>query len=159
MGVERQSFIQYPDARPAPTSASNYTSGPSSSTSTSTQAPGMNNAEAERSGVCAGLGYQNLGWQGMSKNECIDRAIKAKSTGSCAYLSFAPNYMTGQTGCWCFKADECEHVKDASEQDSDWKTWKVDGNLRIAVESLSDAPTCGTLAYTSVALLILNLAN
>merc|ERR1712190_465344 len=90
------------------------------------------------------MGYQNLGWSGMSKNECVKKAIETNSVGSCAYLSFAPTYNNGQTGCWCFKEEECQNVQaQPAGQDGSWTTWKVDNGLLTGVEGLSGTPGAG----------------
>jgi len=95
--------------------------------SSPTPAPPSNAVSTQRVGVCNGAGYQNLGWSGMTQSLCVERAVKANLDGSCAFLSFAPTFNSGQTGCWCFKADECQSVRATPDgQDGVWTTWRGD---------------------------------
>jgi len=86
----------------------------------------MGRVIAERTGVCDGNGYQNLGWSGMSQLKCFQRAADSNSAGSCAFLSFAPSYNDGQTGCWCFPENQCENIKSTPDGfGGDWATFSI----------------------------------
>merc|ERR1712118_140687 len=76
-------------------------------------------AYVARSGVCDSSSYQNLGWSGMTKQQCVDRA---RESLSCDYLSYAPSFNNGQTGCFCFAAQHCQNTK--FKIDGQWVTWK-----------------------------------
>merc|ERR1712232_1041518 len=65
---------------------------------------------------------------GMSQSKCWERSLEVEgdSPGSCAFVSFAPTYNNGQTGCWCFVAEECQSVKaKPTAGDGEWTTFTI----------------------------------
>merc|ERR1719221_2183930 len=86
----------------------------------------------------------------MSKDQCFERAEQTNGDGSCAFLSFAPSFNNGQTGCFCFNAVDCHALKSRPDgQDGDWTTY------RMSASSASTAPSTtvaeSTAAVTSMA--------
>eukprot|EP00401_Gymnodinium_catenatum_P082711 CAMPEP_0117583968 /NCGR_PEP_ID=MMETSP0784-20121206/67324_1 /TAXON_ID=39447 /ORGANISM="" /LENGTH=137 /DNA_ID=CAMNT_0005384743 /DNA_START=96 /DNA_END=509 /DNA_ORIENTATION=+ len=65
-------------------------------------------AEA-RQGLCPGTNYQNIGWGGMSRSRCIERAAEVeRDSGSCSFVSYSESSTPQSQGnfCRCFRSCE-----------------------------------------------------
>mmetsp|Transcript_14890 Transcript_14890/g.37461 ORF Transcript_14890/g.37461 Transcript_14890/m.37461 type:complete len:302 (-) Transcript_14890:35-940(-) len=108
-----------------------------------------------REGRCSGSGYMNVGWSGMSRDKCIERAAEVqKDTSQCSFLSYSSSSQPQQQSqfCLCFK--DCSELTHPSAEV--WETVNPaeakatsDASSRTAVVIAVIAGAAGLLVATT----------
>eukprot|EP00443_Scrippsiella_acuminata_P009624 CAMPEP_0115256150 /NCGR_PEP_ID=MMETSP0270-20121206/46094_1 /TAXON_ID=71861 /ORGANISM="Scrippsiella trochoidea, Strain CCMP3099" /LENGTH=262 /DNA_ID=CAMNT_0002671787 /DNA_START=80 /DNA_END=868 /DNA_ORIENTATION=+ len=94
-------------------------------------------ASDTRDGLCPGTGYMNLGWSGMTKDKCLERASEVhRGNAGCSVVSYSPSDgPQGSTNfCRCFSGCDGDLQHPAGEQ---WETIE----LAVAQSRLAVAPS------------------
>mmetsp|Transcript_14889 Transcript_14889/g.37458 ORF Transcript_14889/g.37458 Transcript_14889/m.37458 type:complete len:170 (-) Transcript_14889:331-840(-) len=103
-----------------------------------------------REGRCSGSGYMSVGWPGMSRDKCIERAAEVhKDTSQCSFLSYSSSSQPQQQSqfCLCFK--DCSELTNPSAEV--WQTVNPEeAKMSITVVASAMAAAVGLVVTTVV---------
>mmetsp|Transcript_2182 Transcript_2182/g.5491 ORF Transcript_2182/g.5491 Transcript_2182/m.5491 type:complete len:178 (-) Transcript_2182:382-915(-) len=98
-----------------------------------------------REGRCSGSGYMSVGWSGMSRDKCIERAAEVhKDTSQCSFLSYSSSSQPQQQSQFCFCFKDCSELAYPSKEV--WETMNPE-----EAKATSDSSVSATVVIAAIA--------
>jgi len=114
-------------------------------------------AAEHRTGRCAGTGFMNVGWGGMSKDKCLERAYEVNEgpgpSGRCGHVSYSASSGPQSRGDFCQCHGSCVEPLE-QPVDEQWETHVVSepsGMHRLVIVAIVAAATLLLVGVVSVA--------
>jgi len=92
-------------------------------------------ADAETKGRCPSKGYMSVGWGGMTKQRCFERAYEVNQgpgpSGNCGHVSYSASAAPQQSNQFCQCHSSCEKPLEQPSNE-DWETHVVSADIALS---------------------------